>query len=143
MNNNPTKDDGSSSDIPPSTPQTTPKGIGYGHPEYQFVQSIMEMQKSLGEINASIRALEKSVEITNSKVEVIGEVNSSIKALNQTVDSTKSKVDDLVKWKHMIIGGAIVSGVVISVIFAVGTKIMDHISFNPTPHNQTEKISEK
>ncbi len=46
----------------------------------------MEMQKSLGEINASIQAL------------------------NKTVDSTKSKVDNLVNWKNMIMGGAITLG---------------------------------
>lgn len=80
MNNHLQKDvDNSSNEAPASIPQTTPKGIGYGHPEFQFIQSIMEMQKSLGEINASIQAL------------------------NKTVDSTKSKVDELVKWKHMIV----------------------------------------
>ena len=77
-------------EAPATVPQTTPAAIGYGHPEYQFVQSIMEMQKSLGEINASIVALSKSVE------------------------STKSKVDDLVNWKHKILGGAVVAGALIS-----------------------------
>ena len=82
-------------EAPASIPQTTPRSIGYGHPEFQFVQSIMEMQKSLGEINASIQAL------------------------NKTVDSTKSKVDDLVNWKNMILGGAITIGFFIGLAIAM------------------------
>lgn len=100
---------------PSSTPQTTPKDIGFGHPEYHFVQSIMEMQKSLGEINASI------------------------KDLNRSVDSTKAKVDDLVKWKHMVVGGAIVLGIFIGGIFTIGSKVFDHVSFNVTPQQQADK----
>lgn len=97
-----------SDEAPATVPQTTPTGIGYGHPEYQFVQSIMEMQKSLGEINASIKALSKSV------------------------DSTKSKVDDLVKWKNMILGGVIVAGVLISGMAYLLNKASDYITFkNP------------
>lgn len=75
--------------------ESTPPRLGYGHPEYNFIQSIMEMQKSLGEINASIQAL------------------------RAVVDSTKSKVDELVKWKHMIIGGAITIGFLASLALSV------------------------
>lgn len=89
---------------PAAIPQTTPTSIGYGHPEYHFVQSISEMQKSLGEINSSIKALEKSVE------------------------STKSKVEDLVKWKNMILGGAIVAGVLISVFVFLLSKVSDYVT---------------
>ena len=119
MTNNSTRsDDYTSNEVPADIPQTVPKGIGYGHPEFQFIQSIMEMQKSLGEINASIQAL------------------------NKTVDSTKSKVDDLVKWKHMIVGGAIVIGVILGATVTIGTKIFDNISFTTakpqaTPQNQS------
>lgn len=91
-------------EAPTSVPQTTPFGIGYGHPEYQFVQSIMEMQKSLGEINASIQALGKSVE------------------------GVKAKVDKLEEWKNMILGGAIVAGVLISVAVFLVTKASDYIT---------------
>jgi hypothetical protein len=75
--------------------ESTPRRVGYGHPEYNFIQSIMEMQKSLGEINASIQALRVSV------------------------DSTKTKVDDLVKWKHMILGGAVTIGFLAGLALAV------------------------
>ncbi len=92
-------------EAPASIPQTTPRSIGYGHPEFQFVQSIMEMQKSLGEINASIQAL------------------------NKTVDSTKTKVDDLVNWKNMIFGGAITIGFLIGFSVTI-FKIFEHAPIN-------------
>lgn len=99
-------------EAPASVPQTTPIGIGYGHPEYQFVQSIMEMQKSLGEINASITTLGKSV------------------------DSTKAKVDDLVKWKNMILGGVIATTAIISSLIFLVSKASDYITIK-SPVNQT------
>jgi len=91
MNSNSSNSTLPDDEAPASIPQTSPRSIGYGHPEYQFIQSIMEMQKSLGEINASIQAL------------------------NKTVESTKSKVDDLVKWKNMIMGGAITIGFLLGI----------------------------
>jgi hypothetical protein len=103
------KNSGTAADEAPATvPQTTPTGIGYGHPEYQFVQSIMEMQKSLGEINASIASLGKSVE------------------------GTKSKVDDLVKWKNMILGGVFVAGAFISGFVFLLNKAADYITIKPS-----------
>jgi hypothetical protein len=93
-------------EAPVSAPQTTPKDIGFGHPEYQFVQSIMEMQKSLGEINASI------------------------KTLNASVSSTNGKVDDLVKWKNMILGGAVVIGFAISGTYLLVSKASDYLTLS-------------
>jgi hypothetical protein len=98
MNPNTSKDD----EVPASVPQTTPRSIGYGHPEFQFVQSVMEMQKSLGEINASIQSLSK------------------------TIDSTKSKVDDLVNWKNMIFGGAITIGFLLGLAVTM-VKLFEHV----------------
>ncbi|MEQ1738763.1 MAG: hypothetical protein ABL884_02565 [Methyloglobulus sp.] len=116
MNQVPPKSDKESSDeAPASIPQTPPPSIGYGHPEFHFVQSIMEMQKSLGEINASISSLSKSVE------------------------SIKSKVDDLVKWKNMILGGAIATGAILSIIFFILTKASEYITINiPSAQNHQE-----
>ncbi|WP_104427946.1 hypothetical protein [Methylobacter tundripaludum] len=112
MNSNTSKaSDGAYDEAPASIPQTTPRSIGYGHPEFQFVQSIMEMQKSLGEINASIQAL------------------------NKTVDSTKSKVDDLVNWKNMIFGGAITIGFLIGLAVAM-FKIFEHVPVIPPSSTQ-------
>ena len=92
-------------EAPASVPQTTPPAIGYGHPEYQFVQAILEMQKSLGEINASLVALNKSV------------------------DGVKAKVDKLEEWKNMIFGGAIVAGVLISVASYMLSKASEYVTF--------------
>jgi len=83
-----------------ATPQTTTPVIGYGHPEYHFIQAIMELQKSIGELTATVQLLSKSV------------------------DSTKTKVDELIKWKNMIVGGAIVLGVVLGTIVTIGTKVL-------------------
>jgi len=117
-NNSERSNDSTSNEAPVDIPQTTPKGIGYGHPEYQFVQSVMELQKHLGEINASIKSLERSVDNTNSRIECLGDINASLKTLTQTTDSTKSKVDDLIKWKHMILGGAAAIGFIAACVIA-------------------------
>lgn len=77
----------------------------------------MEMQKSLGEINASI------------------------KSLSSAIDSIKSKVDDLTNWKNRILGGALVLGAVITVLgFLVG-KFWDHVTFK-SPVVQTIQQSQ-
>lgn len=109
----------STDEAPTSTPQTTPKDIGFGHPEYQFVQSIMEMQKSLGEINASI------------------------KTLNASVASANTKVDDLVKWKNMILGGAIVIGVIFSGIYFVVSKASEYMTVSLKQDSQATQTETK
>lgn len=102
-----------SDESPAVVPQTTPKTIGYGHPEYQFVQAIMEMQKSIGEVKASVESL------------------------REAVNSTKSKVDTLVQWKNMIVGGAVVFGFVCSSLGFLFVKGWDYISFkNPAAQVQ-------
>ena len=40
----------------------------------------------------------------------LGEIRSEINGLRTTTESIKTKVDDLVKWKHMIVGGAVTIG---------------------------------
>jgi hypothetical protein len=82
--------------------ESTPRHIGYGHPEYAFVQAIMELQKSLGEIKAEIHALQVMTDNTQSKVVTLGQ-----------------KVDDLVKWKHLILGGAVTLGFLMGLVIAV------------------------
>ena len=99
---------------------TTPVSIGYGHPEYHFVQSISEIQKTLGEINSSIRSLEK------------------------TVDSTKSKVDDLIGWKNKILGGAIAIGVTCTLIGFLFSKFSDYITISaPSDHQRPAETQKK
>ena len=52
----------------------------------------------------------------------------SFDSLKMSVDGMKSKVDDLVNWKHRILGGAVVLGMVITVFaFFVG-KFWDYVT---------------
>ena len=103
-------------EAPASLPQITPKGIGYGHPEYHFVQSVMELQKSNVEISTNISHLVSSV------------------------DSMKSKVDDLIKWKTLIIGGAVAIGFILATTFTF-FKVFGpiNISFEEPPGHTQEK----
>lgn len=64
----------------------------------------MEMQKSVGRIEANLAALQSSM------------------------DSTKTKVDNLVELKNKIIGGGIVLGVVLSLTTAALTFILNKAS---------------
>ena len=106
-------------EAPASVPQTTPTAIGYGHPEYQFVQAIMEMQKSFGELKASIENVKSST------------------------DSIKTKVDDLVGWKNKILGGAFVLGVLATAIGVVIGKFSDYVTIrSPTPQIQAQPAPE-
>lgn len=86
----------------PAQESPPPRGFGYGHPEFHFIQAIMEMQKSLGEIHAAIQHL-----------------RSDINRMGATLDDVSAKVADLVKWKHMILGGAITLGFVVGLGLAV------------------------
>lgn len=83
----------------------------------------MEMQKSLGEINASITDLRKSV------------------------DGTKAKVDDLVAWKNKILGGVIAVGALVSVLAFVIGKFSDYVTIKtpsqPPSVMQTPQGSQK
>lgn len=97
---------------PPSVPQTTPRDIGFGHPEYHFVQAIMQMQQTLGEIR------------------------SSVDSLRQSVDSTKSKVDDLVAWKNKILGGAVVLGAICTLMGFMVTKFSNYITIGAPTQSQ-------
>ena len=103
-------------EAPATVPQTTPTAIGYGHPEYQFVQAIMEMQKSIGEVKASVDSL------------------------RTVVEGTKSKVDDLVNWKHKIIGGVAVLGVVITLTWIIITKFWDYVTIKSPAHQSQPEV---
>ena len=104
-------------EAPATVPQTTPTAIGYGHPEYQFVQAIMEMQKSIGEVKASVDAL------------------------RTVVEGTKSKVDDLVNWKHKIIGGVAVLSVFLTLTVFVITKFLDYVTIkSPVAQSQPDVV---
>ena len=60
------------------TPQTTPPTIGYGHPEYHFIQAIMELQKSIGELTATVQSLSKTIYSTEARMsELMGDFNDA------------------------------------------------------------------
>lgn len=102
-------------DTSPQPPQSTPvQPVQHGYQDHSFtLQAIMELQKSVGEMNANLQAMKG------------------------TIDGVKSKVDDLVSWKHMIIGGAAVFGVVATVIVFVVTKASDYITIKAPVANVT------
>lgn len=89
---------------PPGVPQTTPPSIGFGHPEYHFVQGLMEIQKSLGEMQANIQGLQRSV------------------------SETKAKVDELINWRNRILGGAVVLGAVCALLGFLVARGADYVA---------------
>lgn len=54
---------------PPDEKGQPPAGnIGYGHPEYHFVQHVVELQKTVTRIEVTLEKVEKSTEDTKAKV---------------------------------------------------------------------------
>jgi hypothetical protein len=92
----------------PEQPQVTP-GFSVGHPDHSFtLQAIMELQKTVGEMNANLVGMKSSV------------------------DSVKGKVDDLVAWKNKILGAAMAVGAGVSIVTLLLTK--SYLSFSaPAP----------
>jgi len=54
--------------IPEGQPQVTPRPVGMGHPEFNFINGLMELQKSAARLDATIESLQKTVDETKSKV---------------------------------------------------------------------------
>lgn len=55
-------------EAPATVPQTTPPGIGYGHPEYSFIQISMELQKSVTRMETILEEVRKTTDDTKAKV---------------------------------------------------------------------------
>lgn len=89
-------------DSVPQQPQTTPTTLQASGDHSFTLQMIMELQKSVGEISANLSAVKTSV------------------------DSVKGKVDNLVSWKHMIVGGAATLVIGTSVLTWLVTKASDY-----------------
>lgn len=90
----------------PQQPQTTPYGLGF--PGHDFtLQTIVQLQGTLGELKAEIRGL------------------------TVAVDGVKSRVDDLVKWKQAILGGAVALGAVIALVGFLVTRYGDRVVLAP------------
>lgn len=97
----------------PIAPLTAPSAMGFAHESSFTLTMLMELQKSVTEINTNLQNLKSSV------------------------DSTKSKVDDLVGWKNKIIGGAIAIGAVCTIIGFALSKVSDYISIKAPAATQT------
>lgn len=111
----------------------------------------MELQKSAGEANANITAIRATLDGLNAKLDgyaqlsahmvsmrsTLDEVKSKtdgqaetsahMAAMRSTLDGVKSKVDDLVGWKHKILGGAAVLAAVSGLIGFVLAKAGDYV----------------
>lgn len=113
MNATRAKRPGEGESTPSQLPQSTPQGVGFGTGDHSFtLQAIMELQKSIGEMNANMNAMRASL------------------------DGVKTKVDDLVGWKNKILGGAAALGLVATVIgFGLG-KASDYLTWK-TPQPAT------
>lgn len=109
MSTAPRKRTTQSNDDLPQTPQTTPPSFSSANHDHSFtLQTVLELQKSVGEINANLQALKSSV------------------------DSTKAKVDDLIGWKHKIVGGAVVLGAVCTILGFAFSKASDYFTLKST-----------
>lgn len=108
MATTPSKRAAKSSDSVPQVPMSTPSQ--FGMPGHDFtLQAVMELQKSLGQMEAKLDAVVRSV------------------------DSMKTKVDDLVGLKQKMIGGTVVLGVVCSVLGFALSKGWDYITIQKPP----------
>lgn len=112
---NPNPDDGE----PLRSPITEPvPRIGNGHPEYHFVQGLMELR-------AAMQAMDTDLKVSMTRLE------GKLEGVKDSVDSTKKKVDDLVRWKTLILGGAIALGAVSAFLWGVYAKFGDRITIAP------------
>lgn len=110
---------------PQRPPVTEPyPHIGRGHPEYHFVQSLMELSAVMHRMDADQKASTARLE-------------SKLDALKESTDSTKKKVEDLVRWKTLILGGAVALGIVVSGVFTLYVKFGDRITIAPTVSHQS------
>lgn len=81
--------------------------LGYGTHDHSFtLQAVMDLKGSFGKLEASLENL------------------------NTSISSMKGKVDDLVNWKHRILGGAAVIAVVFTVVGVVIGKFGSYVSFH-------------
>ena len=107
-----TQQHNSTDTIPGAAPNTEPPriGTGYGHPEYHFVQGLMELRSAMHQMD------------TDNKVNA-ATMATKIDQMQSTLESTKKKVDDLVKWKFMILGGVAVISFISGLLFKFGDRI--------------------
>lgn len=84
---------------PADIPQTTPKDIGFGHPEYHFVESLSVVNRTLGILETKIEALKESSSSAELKQE-IRDIKSDLVKIRD--DMHTSKV-----WILTVFGGGV------------------------------------
>lgn len=110
MNATRTKNPNSSADESPATvPQTTPPDIGYGHPEYHFVQALSEVNKSLGILEAKLEALK---ELSNSS-----EIKQDIRELKSGLSNVKDDLHTAKIWILTLFGAGFIA---LLIVFSAG-----------------------
>ncbi|MBZ2208455.1 hypothetical protein [Massilia soli] len=70
----------------------------------------------------------------------LGEINATLVTLTKTVDSTKAKVELLNEWRHKIAGGIVVLGVVCTLIGVGITKFSSYFEFK-SPETKTSAVA--
>jgi hypothetical protein len=73
---------------PADIPQTTPKDIGFGHPEYHFVESLSVVNRTLGILETKIESLKESSSSTELKQE-IRDLKSDLGKIRDDMHSSK------------------------------------------------------
>ena len=114
--------------VPRTQPDTVPRPLGYGHPEFHFVQAVMELRTAMHQMD------------TDNKV-AMAKIETKIDGLKNSVDGTKKNVDDLVQWKTLILGGAVVLGAVIAIVWGAYVKFGDRISIAPASVQATPPVT--
>lgn len=99
-----------------SPPATVPTGssAAFGNVDHSFtLQAIMDLKGSMGELKSSVELLKSSV------------------------DGMESKVGELVTWRHRILGGVIVLGVIFAFLGFVFGKFSDYVTIK-APTDQVQ-----
>lgn len=87
-------------------------------PGHDFtLQAIIELQKSIGEMNATLASTKSSV------------------------DALRTKVDELVAWKNKILGGAAVLAAVVAILGYLLGKASDYVTLKSSPTAVTQQPS--
>jgi hypothetical protein len=82
------KPNASADAAPADIPQTIPKDIGFGHPEYHFVESLSAVNRTLGILETKIEALKESSSSAEIKQE-IRDLKSDLGKIRDDMHSSK------------------------------------------------------
>lgn len=101
---------------PADIPQTTPKNIGYGHPEYLFVESLSVVNQKLGVLETKLEALKESSSSSEIKQE-IRDLKSDIGKIRDDLHSSKV-------WILTLFGGGVL--LLLTVMVTGYFRLADH-----------------